>query len=409
MRGSELLEKMELVDPDYVAAAEAPPRKRRNPWLRWGAMAACLCLVIGGIWLIGRQGGAEPQPGPGSSSAGPGPGVVNGLERVTVPELRQGMGYEGILCYDISDYRDGNPWREDMALTTLPVYRNGSYDASGAGFPLGLGEEEMRARLEEAAAAWGVEVVSTELLTDDGFLTGGPIVTGIDGQTADGGWITAQADGTVRLLWIGDAPEEYRLSLDGCTDAQAEEALRAFTERYGGGMDFLQPRCVSYASYDFAGEASRNWGTCFVYDAAGDDVQTILNYSFRRLGVSPDGGIRWQDSLLTAEKLGDYPVISLAEATERLKNGRFQSSAPAEYLPQGGIGEELIGTAELVYRTGPDEEILLPYYRFYVLLAGAAEDADAAEGLKSYGACYVPAIAEEYLTGLPAYDGGFAG
>ena len=70
---------------------------------------------------------------------------MNGLERITVPALQIGeMGYESLLCYDISDYRDGNPWREDMALTTLPVYRNGSYDASGAGIPLGLGEEEIR-------------------------------------------------------------------------------------------------------------------------------------------------------------------------------------------------------------------------------------------------------------------------
>ena len=406
MRGNELLEKMELIDPAYVAAADAPPKKRKTRWLRWGAAAACLCLVIGGIWAAGRRSG-EPQPGPGS---GEGPGTVNGLERITVPALQTGeMGYESLLCYDISEYRDGNPWRENMTLTTLPVYRNGSYDASGAGIPLGLGEEEMQARLEAAAAAWGVELASTELLTDDGLLTGDPIVTGIEGQTADGGWLTAYADGTVRLLWIGDAPEEYRLSLDGCTDAQAEEALRAFAERYGGGMDFVQPRCVSYASYDFAGEASRSWGTCFVYDAAGDDVQTILNYSFRRLGVNPDGGIRWQDDLLTAEKLGDYPVISLAEAAERLKSGWFQTSAPAEYLPQGGMDEERIGMAELVYRTGPNEEVLLPYYRFYVLLPEAAGDADAAPGLKVYGACYVPAIEEEYLTALPTYDGGFAG
>ena len=403
MRGNELLEKMELVDPAYVAAADAPVKKGTPRWLRWGAMAACLCLVIGGIWAAGRRSG-EPQPGPGS---GEGPGTVNGLERITVPALQTGeMGYESLLCYDISEYRDGNPWREDMALTTLPVYRNGSYDASGAGIPLGLGEEEIRARLEAAAAAWGVEVTATELLTDDGLLTGIPIVTGIEGRTADGGRITAYADGTARILWTGEAPEEYRLSLNGSTDVQAEEALRSLTERYGGGMDLSQPRYVSYERCNFAGEASRNWDTCFVYDAAGDDAQAILNYSFRRLGVNPDGGIRWQDDLLTAEKLGDYPVITLAEAAERLRRGRFQTSAPAEYLPQGGIGEERIGTAELVYRTGPDEEVLLPYYRFYVLLSGASEDAGAAEGLQSYGACYVPALADDYLTALPTDNAG---
>ena len=142
MRGNELLEKMELVDPAYVAAADAPVKKGTPRWLRWGAMAACLCLVIGGIWAAGRRSG-EPQPGPGS---GEGPGTVNGLERITVPALQTGeMGYESLLCYDISEYRDGNPWREDMAFTTLPVYRNGSYDASGAGIPLGLGEEDRAA------------------------------------------------------------------------------------------------------------------------------------------------------------------------------------------------------------------------------------------------------------------------
>ena len=76
MRGNELLEKMELIDPAYVAAADAPPKKRKTRWLRWGAAAACLCLVIGGLWAAGKRG--EPQPGPGSSED-PGPGVVNGL------------------------------------------------------------------------------------------------------------------------------------------------------------------------------------------------------------------------------------------------------------------------------------------------------------------------------------------
>lgn len=38
-----------------------------------------------------------------------------------------------------------------------------------------------------------------------------------------------------------------------------------------------------------------------------------------------------------------------------------------------------------------------------------SEDAGAAEGLKSYGACYVPALADDCLTALPTYDGSFAG
>ncbi len=45
MRGNELLDKMELVDPAYVEEADEQPPKKRSPWLKWGGLAACLCLV----------------------------------------------------------------------------------------------------------------------------------------------------------------------------------------------------------------------------------------------------------------------------------------------------------------------------------------------------------------------------
>ncbi len=51
MRGNELLDKMELVDAAYVEAADAEPmavkpKKRRTLWLKWGAAAACVSLLI---------------------------------------------------------------------------------------------------------------------------------------------------------------------------------------------------------------------------------------------------------------------------------------------------------------------------------------------------------------------------
>ena len=54
MRGNEFLDKMELIDPAYVEAAEAEPKKKKNVWVKWGAVAACLCFVIMGI-IIWRQ------------------------------------------------------------------------------------------------------------------------------------------------------------------------------------------------------------------------------------------------------------------------------------------------------------------------------------------------------------------
>lgn len=46
MRGNEFLDKMELVNQEYVEAADKAPKRKKNPWVKWGAAAACFALVI---------------------------------------------------------------------------------------------------------------------------------------------------------------------------------------------------------------------------------------------------------------------------------------------------------------------------------------------------------------------------
>lgn len=46
MRGNELLDKMELINPDYIEAANAEPKREKSIWVKWVAMAACLCLIF---------------------------------------------------------------------------------------------------------------------------------------------------------------------------------------------------------------------------------------------------------------------------------------------------------------------------------------------------------------------------
>lgn len=54
MRGNELLDKMEMINPAYVEAADVKPKKKRA-WLRWGAMAACLGLIVFGTVRISMR------------------------------------------------------------------------------------------------------------------------------------------------------------------------------------------------------------------------------------------------------------------------------------------------------------------------------------------------------------------
>ena len=58
MRGKEFLDKMELIDPAYVEAAEAAPapKIRKMKRIRWGAVAACLCLLLGTTTVLAATG-----------------------------------------------------------------------------------------------------------------------------------------------------------------------------------------------------------------------------------------------------------------------------------------------------------------------------------------------------------------
>lgn len=72
-------------------------------------------------------------------------------------------------------------------------------------------------------------------------------------------------------------------------------------------------------------------------------------------------------------------------------------------MPHGLPGAEYVEDVELLYLLGRREQYFMPYYRFLVELPQEARE----NGLKSYGAYYVPAVEEEYLTGLPVWDGSF--
>lgn len=69
MRGTELLYKLELVDPAFLEAAEEQPRRKRPVWLQFGAAAACLCVIAAAVFAFGT--GRQPNPNPSGVAPGP--------------------------------------------------------------------------------------------------------------------------------------------------------------------------------------------------------------------------------------------------------------------------------------------------------------------------------------------------
>ncbi len=365
MRGSELLDKMALIDPAYLAEAERAPVRRRKPWLRRAAAAAaCLCAAAGALLL------ARPK-----------------LEKIEIPPLENaGMGYEGYLYYDAAELENGNPWTADSAPSALPVYRNLAYHPRG--WPTGLDETEMRALLDEAAAALGLEL--GEVKTVSAGIGGGDLPeTGIAGlrAAAGGGELRVDADGD--LLYV--LPDGGDPVPEDCADDAA--IAEYFAARYGAFLGFTSPRAAIRTERSYSGEEHVYYE---VYDAAGSAADRIVSYNLRSAGLEiVDGALRaigLDGCLHTAELIGNYPIISVEEAAARLDAGDYLTDY---YLDTGLHSADAAVRVELVYRSGHTDALLVPFYRFY--LPVASQNPNQAPDLKNCIACYVPAIRSEYI------------
>lgn len=62
MRGKDFLDKMDLIDPVYVEAADMKPVRKKNTWIKWCAMAAGLCLIMGAVTMLPRLLGNQGNP-----------------------------------------------------------------------------------------------------------------------------------------------------------------------------------------------------------------------------------------------------------------------------------------------------------------------------------------------------------
>lgn len=386
MNSKDLYNAIGKVDDDILEQSETA--KKKKGWLKWGAVAACLCLIVGGGIFLKSQ-----------LRAGPG-----GLPMLHIQDSApEGMGFEGILCYDINEIENGNPWREDMTFSTLPVFENRAYHSAGE--PTGLKEDDILERLETACKALGLE--NTELEYERSGLK----VVSISAK-ANGMMVTAEANGMVEVDFEDGLilPEHLSFTWYDTDDQEAEKAMDYLLQRFAGLINFKEPEPVLSGEYimrnDYDQEGNylqevRFERTYMLYEGAGDETDHLLNYKMRYAQFYPDDEgrlsiIRIYDALSCAEKLGDYPIITAAEARNSLLEGKYITSVPYEIED-----EALVQKEELVYRSSATEKTLIPYYRFYVELPEMRRE----NGPTNFGAYYVPAISSEYISNTPLWNG----
>ena len=337
-------------------------QRRRSVYSIYIAVAACLVLLLSAALLLHKT-----------------------LPPLTVGDFfaeGEGDGMGGRYAESADALTDGNPWTPDTVFSSLPVYAHCAFS-----------EEERLSLLRDTAK---------RLSLPDGDITADAFFTVLKTDTAT---VSVYAEGDITIQFT---PKRRLSALSdyayGCTAAQATACIEPLKEAFFGLLGMKKPHAVlEGGEYDFF--AKPMGYTVAFYDAAGSEKQQFLRFQLHRTYLYPTeegGGIDLVRIYAydRAEKVGDYPIISLDEATALLQNGNF-ITAVGDDLPETLAPEKVA----LVYRTSHADSHYMPYYCFTVRLRDDTHTVAHEKGIPSFGEVYVPAVQARYLTALPVWDG----
>ncbi len=464
MKKEHISDALNLLNDDILEETDAirtTPKKKHNKYLflKWLATAACLMLLVNiGLHNLPQQTPRSTQPPEPAATASPtettspsqspeaiattsptqtslpldSPAPTTSatdaphkdlpkLPSLTVTEMAgEGMGFEGYEVYDILELVNDNPWTKDMPLATLPVYKNPlTWDAYFV--PMGADAVKMEACLLDVATRLGLDTSSLTLEYDRWHAS---ITNQLQQELKEKGEevpeyylnpttisfttekykVEIAVDLTVTIQFLPDVelPDTYHYHYYSNYD-EVSHAASYLLDNYHGLLALENPIMnISGGDYDI--HLNQSYELSF-YETGKTDIENIINYHFNRVRFYPnnENGLSmiriYQTDL--SQKAGDYPIITIEEATQLLKEGQYITSVPYELSEQSSIDK-----VELIYRTGETEAYYMPYYRFYVKLDNEASFINT-PNLHTYGAYYVPAVEPYYLTNMPTWNGSF--
>ena len=419
LNGEKFLDRMSDVDHRLITEAD---KARKSKGIFWKAgivtVAAAAAVAVGLNFLLPMlQNKPMPQDNdpnwtPLSSDELP---DLPMLEAATFGEKPVGMGYEGfsrsemekrIAVYD--------KLRQNFGIREMPVYKSGSVNPD---------VDAMRARLREVVEYFGLDYDSldiNETVTDEESLReqfeayGAPeeeiqrmlnisrmnsyisvYERDDEGYSLSSFSIDASLCVSAHLshTYYDDKgvfetggielPSEYNFK-DGASPEELEAAGRYILDKFSDLFGINNPVVVTDPEYD---------GYVEFYEKGATDAESIANQCIKHVGFSSTddgklGMIRIFEEYKHCEKIADYPIANLEQATELLRNGNYLTSAMYDLT-----GEEEIAFVELKYRSGIGYSCVMPFYRFLVKLPEEFEQ----EGEEHYGAYYVAAVRQEYL------------
>lgn len=392
----------EVDDKYYEEAANYQSRRKKNTWIACGSIAAMLAIMAyAGTRFL-------PQKAPETAAERP---------MLTISEnVSDGMGFESYRAYDISELVNANPWNDSLDISTLPVYHNPlTYDenfiASGADF------DKMHELLLEVADRLGLDSEKLDItddapdketrkmITESFKIAGKKVPEGYFNPTkllAEENEFRIEVDQTMTATIFFDPaqslPEKYHFTYRSSYEDILSTA-EYLKQEYKDLIGIDNPQINIYGG-NYNDQLEQTYSIEF-FDANGSETEQILNYNFNRIAFYCDDSgnlfmVRIHQPDLS-QKAGDYPIITSEKAEELLAIGNYITNVPDE-MP----GLEYVRKVELVYHSETYDTYFMPYYCFYVELPEKEEN-----GLKTYGAYYVPAVKGDYISNMPTWNGDF--
>jgi hypothetical protein len=374
--------------------------KRSSRLFPFVAAAACLAFVVSTLLLSAHLRNISNPGQPGGNDTG--------LAKLEVVFEMDGMGFEGYMAYNIDELSNGNPWSENDVIETLPVFENPTlYDRERQMKPIRcLSAAEMIAIARQTAGAMGLTVdsVYTTPTEDDlqNFRNKTEDIEDMIDETpqmaiAQCGDSVIEVDlqGRIRVTFrpTVSLPDKYSFTDNNTTQQQAEDTALYLLDKYAAAIGMQSPALALSGTYTYEAKKTLSYEA---YESSGNIIERILGYNFNRVQFIPD-----RDNTLQminrhfqdlSHKIGDYPIITAQTARELLLEKQYTTSVPEEFP-----GEQYIARIELVYHTGMFAKVYMPFYRFLVEMPTMQID----NGLKTFGAFYVPAIDREFLYETP--------
>ena len=309
-------------------------------------------------------------------------------------------GNEAFLLYEDQCIQDANPWNEESKVKKLPVYYNASFYGEDEKVN-DFNEDELKEQLKDMAEKVGIEYEDSKLKKQGG----------LDQEILE--WIQ-EKEGSIanEYLYFKDCSisekgiqvmvkdnKDTVIIFSPCLVLEKSQKENEYDQivLIAKQLQEMFPKICGVDKYqydinggDYTIDGRQKWRIAFVLKKESVEEKNIINYNFHRIEISLDENNNVYSITIHNEnlnnKIGDYPIITVEEAKNRLLEQRYWTSAT--YPPN----QDNISKIELIYKTSNYHKYYAPYYRFWVSNGEKMQN-----GLEIYSAFYISAIEEKYL------------